>query len=148
MKNWTELLEIMDSKISVKVVSKDIYDFRGKFTVDGIEYAFDAAALEDGWEISFARLIKGGGSTKDVMADLELKSALKVFSGVKKLLDLWVKVMRKNDEYLNFFFTAKSDEKSRSKLYDKFAKRLAKSLKLDYDKSSEGGKEVYSFEGE
>jgi hypothetical protein len=131
--------------------------FNANFFVGKEEFAFDAHFLsseatdfpkgwDEGFEVSFSRWFKNEWQF-DTLSNMSTREALTVFSGVKKCMDLWVKSMRRQDEPLDFFFTAKSAEASRSKLYDKFAKNIAKTLKLDGPVISKAaGKKFYAFE--
>ena len=141
MKSFHDILltEILDTKVSVKVTDRDIENggWAAKFKIDKMDFEFNAIAEEDGWEISFSRLLDGKWSF-DVLGDFDLKQTLAVFSGVKKAMELWVKDLKKSptDWDLEFTFSAKKEEGSRAKLYDMFAKKIASKLKLTFNRSS------------
>jgi hypothetical protein len=159
MKQWTELLELMTSNIPVHVTTQNSHvrgmetfgtEFIVKTPNENFLYSFDAFNSSYGWEISFARVIKGGGmelATHDVTNDMDMKASLKVFSGVKGSMELWLKWEEKNiaDDDLRFYFTGKEDELSRGKLYDKFAKLIAKKLNFKVKKGIKGGEFIWNF---
>jgi hypothetical protein len=149
MKQWTELLELMTSNIPVRVTTQNSHvrgmetfgtEFIVKTPAENFLYSFDAFnGTNNGWEISFARIIKGGGmelASHDVTSDMDMKASLKVFSGVKKSMEMWLKWEKENisDDDLRFHFTGKVGEEKRAKIYDKFAKSIAKRLKLKFKK--------------
>lgn len=156
--NWTELIELMSSNVSVKVTDDDVLSgqFRTAFTVNDEKFEFIADTSYSEWEIAFVRL-EGGKSGQhqiNALGDFDLKSTLAVFSAVKKSMDLWLKAIQAEDDYfidaygedyLEFFFTSKSEEQSRSKLYDKFAGKIAKTMKMKLKKTASGKETVYYF---
>lgn len=121
------------------------------------------------WEISFARIeIGGDGGTDmsaalkslnfkvihDLQGDMDMKSSLKVFSGVRKSLEMWLKHADMENEkklgkegrhLLTFYFTGKIEEFSRNKLYDKFAKVIAKKLNFKMKKGQAFGENRWDF---
>lgn len=162
MKTYRDILiqELFDTKVNLKVLEDKTKDgrFAASFNIDTNEFAFDGRHVtwmaaggeipdgwEEGWDITFSRWHEGEWQF-DVLGDMSAKDTLAVFSGVKKGLEMWVRSMKKNDLPLNFFFTSKSVEASRSKLYDKFAKIIARKLKLDGPViSKSGGKKYFAF---
>ena len=151
MKNWTEIIESLDSKVKVKAHNDiDLMgEFETEFFVGPMEFRFTAEHGQGGdvrWLIVFSRRGFGLiGSSFDVLNDLNLKQTLKVFSGIKKSMELFVKAVNKSDTDLAFWFSAKAVEKSRVKLYDKFAKQLAKKYKMTVGISNVDGEKVYNF---
>jgi hypothetical protein len=94
------------------------------------EFQFVATLVgeDNPWELLFLRVQSkpGGGSAIAVFNDLTAKETLAVFSGVKAALMKWYNSQKPD----HFAFSAKSNEKTRIKLYDKFAKIIAAKLKF------------------
>jgi hypothetical protein len=131
----------------------DLYGdgFETDFAAAGDKYHF-AAFLDDTeaneFEITFSRLNVGSKKALfDVLGDRSLADSLAVFSGVKKSLEKWLKRMS-DEEHLGFkfYFSAKTTDASRIKLYDKFAKIIAKKAKAKLTRRSAGKSIYYNFQ--
>jgi hypothetical protein len=163
MKRWTEIVELMDTDIAVKQsrIRKKIpgiKPFETKFKVNGMKFVFVASPVGGGrgnnlsdqiqMEIVFYRVSPDNSrgtlvaDQYDVLNDLNMKQTLAVFSGVKKSLNLYIK----NNPGIDFFFTSKSIDATRTKLYDRFAKNIASGYKLNLDRQISGGVIIYSFQ--
>jgi hypothetical protein len=144
----------MDTPVSIKITQNDPYGygFETEFEAGGEKYLF-AAFLDDSeeqeFEVAFSRYItkaNGRRSSKfDVMADMDIKSALAVFSGVKKSLEAWLHTNEMQVKPPIFYFSAKELDASRVKLYDKFAKMIARKTKFKLERKSHGKQVFYSF---
>jgi hypothetical protein len=145
----------MDTPVSIKITQNDPYGygFETEFEAGGEKYLF-AAFLDDSeeqeFEVVFSRVYRlptsGRLSTKfDVMADMDIKSALAVFSGVKKSLEAWLHTNEMQVKPPIFYFSAKELDASRVKLYDKFAKMIARKTKFKLERKSHGKQVFYSF---
>ena len=163
MKTWIQLIELMDTKVPIKVVWDDVEGYETEFKVGELKYHFSAMLeLDDEdadvveYEIAFSRIGKNEegrlNANFDVIGDLGLKDALTVFSGIKASLTQWLKTYTSHRDFgkpgfdlPRFFFSAKSEDKSRSKLYDKFAKQIAKKLKYKFNRRPHGKSIYYSF---
>ena len=159
MKSWTEIVEIMDTDVPVKVTWSDQEGFETDFKVAGKEYHFSAMAddsEEVEYEIGFSRIGKNKTgkleANFDVIGDMGMKETLAVFSAVKTSLMKWLKLYTSHKDYGKpgfslpiFYFSAKVSEASRMKLYDKFAKMIAKKLKISWDKDTRGKNTYYTF---
>ncbi len=74
--------------------------------------------------------------------DLDAKTAIKVFSGVKKGFEIWFK---KNKPKV-FGFSSKEDEIKRSKIYNRFAKQIASITGYKLSKGHSHGNIDFLFE--
>jgi hypothetical protein len=158
MKTWIELLELMNTKVPVSVIVDDVYGdgFETEFKAGGDNYhfaaflAFENAGDGDEFEITFSRLNLGSGPTKalfDVLGDKNLADTLAVFSGVKTSLLKWLKRVEQEERAnFTFYFSAKTKEASRAKLYDKFAKLIAKKAKAKLTRKTAGKAIYYNFQ--
>jgi hypothetical protein len=159
MKKWTELIELMDAPVSIRIIVDDLFGdgFETTFEAAGDTYHF-AAFLESDpetrnyeFEITFSRFDlkqKGRGKAKfDVLGDRDLAATLAVFSGVKKSLEKWL--ARMEEEWVTnfkFYFSARIREKSRIKLYDKLAKLIARKAKAKLTRKGSAQSIYYSFQ--
>jgi hypothetical protein len=160
MKTWIELLELMNTKVPVSVIVDDLYGdgFETEFKAGGDNYhfavflAFENDGDGDEFEVTFSRLNLGSGPKRalfDVLGDKNLADTLAVFSGVKTSLIKWLKRMEQEGESedgFRFYFSAKTKDASRAKLYDKFAKIIAKKAKAKLTRSSAGKAIYYNFQ--
>ncbi len=144
------MTELFDSKIPVKLVLDKDEDFEAKFEIPATDptkypfkFGFYAHVVKDNmWEVSFSRLGGIRGSSIDLLGDMDTKETLATFSAVKKSTFFWLK----SNKPSKFMFSAKTSEKSRVKLYDKFAKIIAKKAGYKIEKShSAFGEDVYTF---
>jgi hypothetical protein len=146
------LQELFDTKIKLNVTTSNASSFSAFFYVpaeDGNLFEFQFSATKVGeefpWEIIFLRIISqskpGDKQALDVFNDMTAKETLATFSGVKKALLLWYNSQKPDA----FAFTAKSTEGSRVKLYKKFAKLIAKKLKLNMISGAAGSNERFVF---
>ena len=162
MKTFHQIIlnELFDSKIKLNVTEDNAHKFSAFFKVpmenkeDFFEFQFTADKGvwngpnqdEDMWEILFLRSYHAPGADAiGLFGDMTSKETLATFSGVKAALLKWY-----NSQKPDYFsFTAKSDEKSRVKLYNKFAKIIAKklNLKLVTGKVRSNDKYVFSKKG-
>ncbi|RKX20221.1 MAG: hypothetical protein DRP51_06075 [Candidatus Zixiibacteriota bacterium] len=165
MKTWPEILlvELMNSNIPVKVTSKNPNEFVTEFIVETPDenflYSFvgvKTRGVMPEWELSFARIRSASGielAVHALLSDMDMKASLKVFSGVKKSMEMWLKHADETNPlgkkegwgFLKFYFTGKKEEDSRSKLYDKFAKVISKKLKFKFRKGTAFGEFRWDF---
>ena len=147
LKNY--LTELLDTKVPIDVFRDTSDLYRTEFKVNDYTYTtmFIKREIDDGdWEISFARDRAAGKivSAKESMAvlgDLTPDQTLAVFSAVKESVLKWYKKWKPD----SFYFTAKPEEKSRSKLYHTFAKVLSKKLGLKVSTGKSRGEDTFSF---
>ena len=148
----------MTSNVPIRIIGKNLNrgQFATEFSVNDYKYEFNAFNTATpltpdigGWEISFARMQGNDILSHKLSGDLDLKATLKVFSGVKKSIEAWVKWLKTESDFqdddLHFYFTGKAEEASRVKIYNKFAKQIAKSLKLKVTKSMWFGEFKWEF---
>jgi hypothetical protein len=135
------LTELLDTKVKLKIENTD-RDFNTFFNAGGYNYGFYSHLFKTAniWGIVFSRF-SGAGEVTDMLNDLDSKAVLKVFSAVKQSMKNFVK--EKNPE--QFFFSAKTEESSRVKLYDRFAKIMSKELKMKFIKRDTAGEFKYTF---
>ena len=151
MKTFHDIIlqELFDTKIKVSVSTNNSSSFTAFFYVPAengnlFEFFFSATKVgeEFPWEIVFVRANAPAGTDSiGVFNDMTAKETLATFSGVKTALMLWYKSQKPDA----FAFTAKSTEGSRVKLYKKFAKLIAKKLKLNMISGAAGSNERFVF---
>jgi hypothetical protein len=126
--------ELFDTKVALKVVQNIDKGFKAEFKVDDFKFLvfMRADMIPQGhWEIIFFR-VDGTSYDMNLLGDLNAKQTLTVFSGVKSAVMKWIG----ERDPVAFYFSAKEDEGSRVKLYDKFAKIMGKKLGYSLKKSS------------
>lgn len=142
------LLEKLNMNKPIKVVANNKYTWQAQFNVADAPFRFVAdfeenLALDDPaeWGITFWNMKHPGsftiGST-DITGDVGT-SSLQVFSGVASALKKFIQA--KNPDV--FFFSA--EEKSRVRLYNRFARMIAQKLNYKMDKTMEDGEYMYQF---
>jgi hypothetical protein len=122
--------ELFDTDLPVRILSQSSDSFIAKFTVGDEEYTFDADLdTNDGeWYITFM-----AGGREDITGT---GNAAQVFSGIIKLMKMFIK------SYSPHTLAFHAKEKSRIKLYDRFAKMI-KGYKLTKAKESMGMRYVF-----
>ena len=148
-----ELTELFDTKIKLNVTTNDSSRFAAFFSVpaeaeaEDFEFFFSATKvgedhLGDEWDIIFLRANAPEGSDSiGTFNDMTAKETLVTFSGVRAALMKWYNSQKPD----TFAFTAKSSEGSRVKLYNKFAKLIAKKLNLKMISGPKGRTIKYLF---
>jgi hypothetical protein len=138
------LTELFNTNVPVKVDGTwpTRSSYLTSFYVNDMKFVWSAKPSEGVIEISFVR-IPGGYYA---LNDLDLKDTLAVFSGVKKSFELWHKWYEKEIGPIDIFkFAANENESSRVKIYQKFAKQVAKKMKMTAKGETIRGKEYYVF---
>lgn len=134
--------------VPIKVVGNDRYTWQAQFKIDQTLFQFVADMEEDldfdepeDWGVTFWNKSKtnrfGLGST-EITGDFGT-SSLKVFSGVASAFKKFIQAKKPD----MFFFSA--EEKSRVRLYNRFAKMIAKETRYNMEKSLEDGDYLYQF---
>jgi hypothetical protein len=132
--------ELFDTKVPIKIISSDKWMHKYGFEINELEYIFMAVKLSmsDKWTISF---LLGG---EDSLGSVEIEDtghAPQVFAAVSQCLKMFIKKAKPP----RFMFTAK--ERSRIKLYDKFAKMIPRFIPYKFTgKSDFHGEQKYEFE--
>jgi hypothetical protein len=121
------LTELFDTKVKIDYHENSLDKFVSSFSVDDkkfgvtIQIQYDVGTKDD-WQILFFRY--DSDNPLSLLGDLTPKQTLAVFSAVKQSVLKWHNARKPK----MFFFTAKSTEKSRVKIYGQFAKAMAKLL--------------------
>jgi hypothetical protein len=115
------LTELLKTDIDLKVIKKGSDKFEAGFNVDDKKFVFkgELELKPSHWQVDFVRITDKGTSI-ELMKDLGLKGALKVFSAVSSALQEFIKNYKPDI----FYFTAK--EPSRVKLYRMMSKKISK----------------------
>ena len=149
MGRWEEyyLIEKLDLNVPVKVTANNKWTWQATFVVGEIVYRFaadvddDAMSSDPGWGVTFWNMTKptafASGHT-DITGDAG-SSSLKVFSGVASAFKQFIKAKKPG----SFFFSA--EERSRVRLYNRFAKMIAKDFGYKMTKSLADGDYMYEF---
>lgn len=142
------LNELFKTDVPVKITIKTNNDFKAVFTVGEIEYEFSAGKErlfrkifkdhrdpDSGWYITFTAGEKG---REDITGT---GNAIQVFAAVIKTFKIFIK------SYHPHIFAFHAKEKSRVKLYDRFAKMITGyTLTKIKDKGVFEGEWKYTFE--
>jgi hypothetical protein len=138
-----KLQEVLNKPVSYRWRQQSSDNWAGSFEIDNNEYIWEAESGRDlhSFEIVFAMKSNNSKSGASNYRDDVTKSGneFKVFATVAKMTDDFIK----KEDPKKFSFTAK--EKSRQKLYNRFAKQLAYKYGYEYSGIAAGSKIEYTF---
>ena len=139
-----KLLEVLNKPVPYEWTRRDKMFWQGKFYVADKKYLFHAlAGLFQGpneWEIMFTMTDKNGKSGLGTMEPTGKGNEFKIFATVAKMTDDFIKKQKPK----SFIFSAK--EKSRRKLYDRFAKKISSAYGYKLSTGTKGSHLVYNFD--